>query len=123
MIKQFIFLLLFMGMGFSQITVPVDIDDWNLIRETALQTDSSLAACQELNILYEKRVEVFTKEVLVLRDANQLADSIIVNKNLQLDKSKEQVKIMEKEVKKKKLEIWLYRGGIVATALVFLLFG
>ena len=103
--------ILITSIAFSQDSLKIASDDWNHIRTTALELDSSLTDCEELNNLYENRMTEFQMQLRSLDLANQAADTIIVKKDMQLEKRKEQVAILNAELNKKRLEIWMYRGG------------
>ena len=102
---------LFVSFGFTQDSLKVAKDDWKYIKETTMELDSALIECEKLGKLYESRMTEFQMEIYNLRLANQVADTIITKKDLQLTKRKEQVNLLNMELKKKKFEIWMYRSG------------
>ena len=109
---------MFFGMGIAQDKMEVDVKDWNYMRDTFYMMDSSLTNCINLNILYEKRIDEYIIEVGNLRLAGTKALSIISDKNEQLKKRKEQVAILNRELEKKQLENWIYRGAGTAILIV-----
>jgi len=117
-IKIFFIILMLTTLSMAQSSVIIPIEEWTVVKETVLALDSSLTECTDLNKLYESRITEFQGEITSLRYVNLLVDSIIVEKNLQLDKKQQQVKIMKREVKKKKLEIWLWRGAVVVMLII-----
>ena len=103
---------LFFGIGTAQdSTVNVDIKDWKYMRETFFMMDSALTNCKNLNQLYEKRIDEYRIEVTNLRTAGVKAVEIIKYKDEQLEKRKEQVRLLNIALEKKNTELWLYRGA------------
>lgn len=114
-----VFLLIaFFGIANAQDSVKVDVKDWNYMRDTFYMMDSSLTNCENLNKLYEKRIDEYIIEVGNLRLAGTKALSIIGDKDEQLKKRKEQVAILNRELQKKRLENWIYRGAGTAILIV-----
>ena len=117
-IKIFFIILMLTTLSMAQSSVIIPIEEWTVVKETALALDSSLTECTDLNKLYESRITEFQGEITSLRYVNLLVDSIIVEKSLQLDKKQQQVKIMKWEVKKKTFEIWIWRGVVVGMLII-----
>ena len=114
-----IVLFLFVEVGFSQKNdkdfIKVQRADWEFVQNTYKETDSALVECNILNELYEQRMSEFQAETFDLRQANSLCDSIVVNKDKQLELRQAQVRIINAELKKMKFEVWVWRGvGILA---------
>ena len=110
--------LVFFGIANAQETMQVDVKDWKYMRDTFYMMDSSLTNCNRLNVLYESRIDEYIIEVGNLRLAGTKALSIISDKNEQLKKRKEQVAILNRELEKKQLENWIYRGAGTAILIV-----
>ena len=111
-------MLMFFGIANAQETIQIDVKDWKYMHDTFYMMDSSLTNCQNLNILYEKRIDEYIIEVGNLRLAGTKALSIIKDKDEQLKKRKEQVAILNRELEKKQLENWIYRGAGTAIIIV-----
>ncbi len=119
--KVIIMLLLIVGMANSQEFIKVEKQDWEFLKQTTLQMDSSLTQCKNLKGALAKRIDLFNKEVESLKSASLLADSIITQKDKQLKLRREQVILLNNEIRKKKLEVWLYRGGGMAVIILTVL--
>jgi len=118
--KKFIFLvlLLFLSVNlFAQDSIKVAREDWEFLKHTYTEVDSELSNCEYLNNLYEQRCSLFQSEVYELQRANQLADSIMAKKDIQLEFRKEQLAVVNKQLKDKDIEIWIYR---IATSLLII---
>jgi len=113
-------ILLFAGTGFAQNDkwIRVEKQDWEFVKNTAMELDSALTECQELDSLKTLRIFEYSQEVEALRLMNQTADSIMVMKDLQLEKRQEQVDILNASLRKKKFEIWMYRTGGIALIII-----
>lgn len=123
--KRFlIIILLFVGFSYAQDSTLVADEDLRFMKETYQETDSALTDCENLNSLYENRIFEYKGEVEALRDANAYADSVIVLKDAKDEKRKKQIEILNSEIKRQQVEIWLYRSGgiiiLVAGALLLL---
>jgi len=118
-----LFILLCTRIGVGQDSIKVASDDWNYIKTTYLEVDSALTESQELNKLYEKRTKEYALQVKSLKLANQAADTIISKKNQQLEKRKEQVSILNNELRKKKIENYILKGstGVLIIAVILIL--
>lgn len=123
--KKVLLLVIFMfvNLGFSQDSLKVAKDDWNYVKQTTLEIDSALTECESLNDLYGDRMSEFQLEVSDLRRANTLADSIIVQKDIQLVKRREQVTLLDEALRKQRVEIWAYRIGLTIIAIAGVLAG
>lgn len=123
--KKVLLLVIFMfvNLGFSQDSLKVAKDDWNYVKQTTLEIDSALTECESLNDLYGDRMSEFQLEVSDLRRANTLADSIIVQKDIQLVKRREQVTLLDEALRKQRVEIWAYRIGLTIIAIAGVLVG
>ena len=60
--------------GFAQNNdrwIRVEKDDWEFVKNTAMELDSALTECQEMDSLKTERIDIFRMEVNTLRLANQ----------------------------------------------------
>ena len=96
---------------YAQDSVKVSKEDWQFIKQTVKELDSAYVECQDLNKLYELRVIEFRGEVESLKLANQIADTIMVLKDKQLENREKQVGILNAALDRKRVEAWIYRGG------------
>lgn len=120
----FLSAIFMMSVAFAQSPdewIKVKKEDWNTLKETYMEIDTALTECENLNEKYEERINLFRFQVDALTKANLMADSIKADKDLQLEKRKEQVDILNNALNKKRVEIWVYRGA-GAALIVFTIF-
>lgn len=120
-IKVIIMLLLIVGMVNSQEFIKVEKQDWEFLKQTTLEMDSSLTQCKKLNGAFARRIDLFDKEVESLKNASYVADSLMIQKDKQLRLRRKQVSLLNNEIRKNKLKVWLYRGGGVAAIILTVL--
>lgn len=112
-------LLLLFSISYSQDSISIAIEDWEEAKITALQIDSALTDCEQLNTIYERRFDEFSFEIMDLRGALAKSDTIIAQKDSIITLQGEKEEVFEDIIFKKNVEIWIDR--IVIVGLIILL--
>lgn len=123
--KKYIIIVLFICiplLSFTQDSVKVAKEDLEYVQGTIDTLEKNLDVCKDTFIDCMEALDLAKEEIDTLRNVIIQDSSIIESKDQQLEKRQEQTGILKKELKKKKIEVWAWRG-VCLIVIVASLFG